>query len=86
MYVRGDVLKGEFNFTIFIGLQSYTWEFLGFSYLLIFSISFGFGCFSLMSEQGSLKFLNIVSNFWYFDRIWDLLNFHISPGSMLNIA
>jgi len=39
-----------------------------------------------MSEQGSLKFLNTVSKFRNFDRILDFLNFHISPGSMLNIA
>jgi hypothetical protein len=46
MYDRGDVMKGVLTFRIFRGIPSYPWEFLGFSDLIIFSVSFGVVYFS----------------------------------------
>ena len=57
MYLKGDVMKSVLTFRIFVGIASYPWQFLDFSDLIIFSISFGLVYFILMFEQGSLKFL-----------------------------
>ena len=66
MYVRRDVLKGVLTFRIFIGIQSYPWEFLDFNDLIIFSISLGVVYFSFKLEKGSLKI--------YEANIWDCYN------------
>jgi len=46
MYARGDMMKGVLTFRIFRGIPSYPWEFLGFSDLIIFSVSLGVVYFS----------------------------------------
>ena len=57
MCLKGDAMKDVLTFVILIGISSYSWELLDFSYLINFSIPLGVVYFSSMFEQGSLKFL-----------------------------